>query len=172
MSSPPDIPQAAGEEPHLKKEAETEFRGSEYVTYSESHPLAQRRSEIMYVVKESELKRIESVIGDIKPERKAFRTWWSLLLGIAATSGFSLLGFRLGQNVPEYVWDIGLVAFFVTLILGITFFVLDRGEPDKLLRSKQDALDELRFLRSQFDCGDLPQPLPSGFLEGPNNNIE
>lgn len=123
---------------------------------SEPFILPERSIERRLALRESELDHLEELICRIVSQRKSFQTQWVLWAGIAATSGFSLLGNLAVTNVPVIVWVIGLVAFVTSLILGITFRFLDVEEADKVSGSKEEVLNEIRRLRSLFH--DLEDP--------------
>jgi len=125
---------------------------------SEPFILVPRKIEFRYPLKESELARIEELISEIVPQRKTFRTLWSLFAGIAATSVFGLLGFLLATQVQPIVWVVAFVALVTSIILGITFRILDVEEADKVFGSRENALRELSRIRDRFQSPkDPPQ---------------
>lgn len=150
MKLPDDTPS-----PHhalqLKKEAAEELRRNEYVGYSESFILMKRKEEKLYPFKHSELHRIEQLISKIIPQAKLFRVLWPLMAGIAATSGFTLLAFLTVANVPQALWLTGFVVFILSVVFSFVFLLLDLREPDRIAISVSDALEELHFVRAQFE---------------------
>lgn len=144
---------ALPERPHVPPDG---FGQDRNMIMSEPYILASRSIERRLALTESEVAHIEELISRIVPQRKTFQTLWVLWAGIAATSGFSLLGYLAVTNVPVIVWVIGLVAFVTSVILGITFWLLDVEEVDKVSGSKEDALNEIRRLRGLFHAPEDP----------------
>jgi hypothetical protein len=157
MNLPEDISLNPSHAPELKKEATDEISRDEYVLVTETFKVAKRKLEVIYPVKESDLHRIEGLIHEIAPQRKIFSILWPLMGGVSATSLFSLLGFLIVDRVPTLFWEIGLVTLAVSVILGFVFLILDLLEPDKVSRSVEDVLKELKLVKSQFEYGEPPQ---------------
>ena len=152
--NPPEDVSITSQTPNLKKEATETVVDKEYILVSETFPLARRKSEFSYPIKESDLQRIEEQITAIIPQARIFGALWPFAGGIAATAFFSLLGFWSLEHVPPKLWEVGFIVFFVSLVLGIIFWILDFREPNRLARSVEDTVGQLRAIRAQFEHGE------------------
>jgi hypothetical protein len=116
--------------------------------------VADRREELVYKISESEISALETSITKISPASRLFHTLWSVWFGVFVTALFSLL---FANDLSKITKNIGYSILALSAFLTALCFYLDRREGDKIVASRQDALDTLQRLKALYsDPRDLP----------------
>ena len=129
----------------VAEEVRTSVQDLSHGALREPDTIAQRKGDLFFQVSEDEFEGLETLISDIRAERKIFGTLWPLLAGLASSSVLNLFVTR----VHTIVWDLSLVLLLTSVVLSITFLILDIAEPKKVSSSKEASLRKLQRIRDK-----------------------
>jgi len=115
-----------------------------------------------YTIKECDLSRLETMIGQITPHPKLYHNLAMALLGIAASTLVTLLTLLTVKDVASFVWiSIGAI-LLLSSMLTVVFWVIDKRQQEETETSVEHVLEEIQRLKRNFDKPpvQISKPLP------------
>lgn len=100
-----------------------------------------------FLLEERDWERLRGMVqDDIQVPERTLLSWSLFLLGNSTTALFALGSLTVDGGAGTLVWDMALVFFLVTLILGLVLASLDRRSGQLLERGKSRVLREMDLL--------------------------
>ena len=109
--------------------------------------VAVRKDELSYNFSESEIDLLENSIQNIQRPSPLFHTLWATFFGAFVTVLFSVL---FATQLSPVAQQVGYSVLALSAILTALCFILDRREGNKLVTSRQNALEALHDLKKLY----------------------
>ena len=122
-----------------------------YFKFSQEYVVYKVKKEGVYPIKESDWRRLIRLIEGIIPNQRLFQVFASIAFGIFASAIFSLIAFNSAKDLDSWVKPTTWVIFFVSLIIGTGFLILDNKQKEMITYSTNDVLTEMEEIEKSFD---------------------
>lgn len=120
------------------------------ITFTQEYAVYRPKRQAVYPITESDLSRLETLVGKSVPQARIFQQLWPLSGGVTATALFTLLAFLTVQELHAIIWITTWVVLITSLVLAIVFFLVDKRDVKMLSDSADNVLDEIKFIREGY----------------------
>lgn len=121
--------------------------------FSQDYLVYKSKKEWVYPVKERDWKRIKSIISSIIPNKQVFQVMSSASFGVFGSAIFGLIAIYCSDTstIDNSIIITAWVIFFVSLIGGFGFLILQKLQKDIITLSVADVISEMDEIEKYFE---------------------